>query len=95
MRQACDSSDSSPSASVPRISARTSSGSGPFSAVVDCFKAEPFGRFDDARREVAESLDTRDNEEPLGVPPWRCDVGYGPREAEVRRGRGEIGRLLG
>jgi hypothetical protein len=88
-----------PFALVPRSVSSTSSGSGPSATVVDCFNAEPLSRRDDARNELVESFEARDSDELLGVTPglrgdaW--EVKYGPRELDVRRGRGDIGRLLG
>ena len=74
----------------PNILVRTSSGSAESSIVVDCFRAEPLARFEDARSDEAEeSLDTKDNEEPLGEMPGLCDVIYGLMPLDVRRGSGD------
>jgi hypothetical protein len=54
---------------LPRSVSSTSSGSGPSAMVVDCFRVEPFGRRDDARKELVESFDIRDRLEPLAVRP--------------------------
>lgn len=54
---------------------RTSTGSGPAYAVVDCFRAEPLTFRDEARKEeleVEESLETKEREEALGDIPGRC-----------------------
>lgn len=77
--------------------ARIVSGSGALSAVVDCFNAEPLLRFDAPSSEDEESFEASDNEEPLGDRPGRCDVRYGPRALDVRRGSGDWVRpwLLG
>jgi hypothetical protein len=96
----CGSSGATPFALAPRSVSSTSSGSGPSATAVDCFRVEPLGRRDDARKELVESLEIRDSDEPLGVTPGlrgdACEVKYGPgpRALDVRRGRGDIGRLL-
>ena len=73
--------------------ARIVSGSGALSAVVDCFRAEPLFRFDAPSSEDEESFDASDNEDPLCESPGLCDVRYGPRALDVRRGSGDWVRL--
>jgi hypothetical protein len=63
--------------------------------VVECFKLDPLALRDDPSSDADESLDTRDTADPRGVNPERCDVTYGLRLLEDRRGRGEYGRLPG
>jgi hypothetical protein len=61
--------------------------------VVDCFRADPLIRFDAPSSEDEESFETSDKDEPLGEMPGRCDVRYGPRALDVRRGSGDCARL--
>lgn len=70
--------------------ARTVSGSGasPW-AKVDCFRPEPLALLDMPRRDEDESLDTKDIDEPRLTRPGRCEVRYGARTLEVRRGSGD------
>lgn len=40
----------------------------------ECFKDDPLARLEDERREVEESLETKDKFEPLGLMAVLCDV---------------------
>jgi hypothetical protein len=62
------------SGTAPRILAKTASGSGASSTVVDCFRAEPLVRFEAPRSDEEESLEANDREELLEGRPGLCDV---------------------
>jgi hypothetical protein len=50
-------------------------------------------RLDAPSSEEEESFEASDSEDPLDESPGLCDVRYGPRALEVRRGSGEWVRL--
>lgn len=71
--EGCSTGIDTSSAPFPSSLVNTSTGSGPAYAVVDCFKAEPLGFREEARREdVDESLDANEREDDLGDIPGRC-----------------------
>lgn len=59
-----------------------------------CRNPEPLGLRLPVRRDDDESLETREREDARGECP-RCEVIYGLRLLEVRRGAGEYGLLPG
>jgi hypothetical protein len=50
-------------------------------------------RRDAPSSEDEESLETSESEDVLDVRPGLCDVRYGPRALDVRRGSGDCARL--